>query len=72
MRILNSKELAGLSQVFPEGFTGRVGLMILKAQHRQDLEDIIWELDRLPHDIGHLCLELDNLKESLNQLLELY
>ena len=45
MRILNSKELAGLSQVYPEGFTGRVGLMILKAQHQQDLKDFIWWLE---------------------------
>ena len=65
MRILNSKELAGLSQVYPEGFTGRVGLMILKAQHKQDLMDFIYLIEAGTADGKWLSDILDELKQLL-------
>ena len=35
-RLLTPEEMAELAKVFPEGFTGRVGMMIAKAQLDKD------------------------------------
>jgi len=46
--LLTEDELAQLSNIFPEGFTGRVGLMIANAQAEKILN---WGNETCPHDI---------------------
>jgi len=40
LTVLSDEEMANLSNVFPEGFTGRVGLMIAKAQRKHTKREL--------------------------------
>jgi hypothetical protein len=49
---LTDEEMSKLSNIFSEGFTGRVGILIAQAQLRKDLKKMIeWGEEQCPHSM---------------------